>query len=385
MKTKALLLVTVFIDIIGLGIIIPVLPFYVQGFGVSDAVVTVLFAVYALLSFLSAPLLGSLSDRIGRRPVLVISIASSAIGWLVFASAKSVLVLFLGRIIDGLAAGNITSAQSALADIAKTDKERTVNMGLFGALFGIGFIVGPAIGGALSHISTTAPFWFVGILATLNALFGFFFLPETHHAKKAGAPLSFNPFTPIRDGLALPEMRKLFVTWFIFGVALSLQQGSFSLYLARAFGMSASAIGLIFGGIGVLILINQLVLLKRVWFRLGTPRALGQIMFVVFGVGMLLQAVPLVPALVIGLVATTFSQGTLRAVYGGMIANAAPEKRGEYIGISASLMSLSMVLGPFIATLFVARHPALSFFVAGILGLVAYMINIRWKKVAVSQ
>ena len=112
MKTKVLLLITIFIDVIGLGIIIPVLPFYVQGFGVSDAVVTVLFAVYALLSFLSAPLLGSLSDRIGRRPVLVISIASSAIGWLVFASAKSVFVLFLGRIIDGLAAGNITSAQS---------------------------------------------------------------------------------------------------------------------------------------------------------------------------------------------------------------------------------------------------------------------------------
>ncbi len=380
MKTKILLLTTIFIDVIGLGIIIPVLPFYVQGFGVSDTVVTILFAIYALLSFLSAPLLGSLSDRIGRRPILVISIASSAIGWLVFASAKSIGLLFLGRIIDGLAAGNITSAQSALADIAKTDKERTVNMGLFGALFGIGFIVGPAIGGALSHISTTAPFYFVGILATLNAIFAFFFLPETHKTKQADKKISYNPFIPIRDGLALPEMRKIFATWFIFGIALSLQQSSFSLYLANAFGMNASTIGLMFGGIGILILINQLVLLRKVWFKLGTPRAIGQIMFVVFGVGMILQAVPFGLALIVGLVATTLSQGTLRAIYGGLIASASPEKRGEYIGISSSLMSLSMVLGPLIATFFVARHPGLSFVIAGILGFVAYSLNINWKK-----
>jgi MFS family permease len=103
-------------------------------------------------------------------------------------------------------------------------------------------------------------------------------------------------------------------------------------------------------------------------------------MFVVFGIGMVLQAVPLILALIIGLVATTFGQGTLRAVYGGLIANAAPEKRGEYIGISSSLMSLSMVIGPFIATFLVAKHPSFSFVIAGILGFIAYSININWKK-----
>ena len=380
MKTKALLLITIFVDIIGLGIIIPVLPFYVESFGVSDAVVTVLFAMYALLSFLSAPFLGSLSDRIGRRPVLVVSIISSAIGWLVFASAKSVIILFVGRIIDGLAAGNITSAQSALADIARDDKERTVNMGLFGALFGIGFIVGPAIGGALSSISTTAPFWFVGILASMNALFAIFFLPETHKAKQVDKKISYNPFVPIRDGLKTPTMRKIFATWFIFGVALSLQQSSFSLYLAHTFGMSASMIGTLFAGIGVLILINQLILLKHVWFKLGTPALIGQIMFVVFAVGMFLQSVPLLVALLVGLVGTTFGQGTLRAVYGGIIANAAPLKRGEYIGIASSLMSLSMVVGPLLATFLVTRNPGTPFVLAGAMGLLAYFLNVNWKR-----
>lgn len=380
MKTKALLLITIFVDIIGLGIIIPVLPFYVESFGVSDAVVTVLFAMYALLSFLSAPFLGSLSDRIGRRPVLVVSIISSAIGWLVFASAKSVIILFVGRIIDGLAAGNITSAQSALADIARDDKERTVNMGLFGALFGIGFIVGPAIGGALSSISTTAPFWFVGILASMNALFAIFFLPETHKAKQVDKKISYNPFVPIRDGLKTPTMRKIFATWFIFGVALSLQQSSFSLYLAHTFGMSASMIGTLFAGIGVLILINQLILLKHVWFKLGTPALIGQIMFVVFAIGMFLQSVPLLVALLVGLVGTTFGQGTLRAVYGGIIANAAPLKRGEYIGIASSLMSLSMVVGPLLATFLVTRNPGIPFVLAGAMGLLAYFLNVNWKR-----
>lgn len=380
MKIKALLLTTIFIDIIGLGVIIPVLPFYVQSFGVSDAVVTVLFTVYALLSFISAPFLGSLSDKIGRRPVLVVSIASSAVGWLVFASAHTIWVLFLGRIIDGIAAGNMTSAQSALADIARDDKERTVNMGLFGALFGVGFIVGPAIGGLLAKIGTTAPFWFVGGLATLNAIFAYFMLPETHHAKNAHKKLSYNPFAPIRDGLRLPTMRRIFATWFIFGIALSLQNSSFSLYLARVFGASATTIGVVFGLIGVLIVLNQLVFLKRVWLRLGSPMQIGQVMFVTFAIGMLLQSAPVAIALGIGLIATTISQGTLRAVYGGLIANASTEKRGEYIGISASLMSLSMVVGPFIATFLVTRHPSIPIVIAGFLGLVAFLMNVRWKK-----
>lgn len=379
-KTKFLLLVTVFIDIIGLGVIIPVLPFYVQSFGVSDAVVTVLFAVYAFLSFLSAPLLGSLSDKIGRRPVLVVSIASSAIGWLVFASAHSVWVLFLGRIIDGVAAGNITSAQSALADIARDDKERTVNMGLFGALFGVGFIVGPAIGGLLAKLGTTAPFWFVGALAALNAVFAYLMLPETHKTKDHHKKLSYNPLAPIRDGFRRPEMRKLFATWTVFGVALSLQQSSFSLYMARVFGVTATTIGIVFALIGVLIVVNQLVLLKRVWFRFGSQMQIAQLMAVVFALGMLLQSAPLILTLGIGLIGTTIAQGTLRAVYGGMIANASAEKRGEYIGISASLMSLSMVIGPFIATFLVTRHPSVPLALAGLLGIVMYLMNVRWKK-----
>ena len=160
-KEKLIIILTVLIDVIGLGIIIPVMPTYVQSFGASPTIITLLFSVFALFSFLSAPLLGALSDKIGRRPILMVSILSSSIGWFVFAWAPSLTFLFLGRIIDGLAAGNFSTAQSAISDLAKTPQERTANLGLTGAIFGVGFLLGPFLGGMLSTISpsreTTSP------------------------------------------------------------------------------------------------------------------------------------------------------------------------------------------------------------------------------------
>lgn len=371
-NVKALVLFTVFIDIIGLGIIIPILPTYVQSFGVSSVVVTLLFAVYALFSFFSAPYLGALSDRIGRRPVLIMSIISSAIGWFVVAQAWNVVILFIGRIIDGLAAGNITTAQSALADIAKDSKERAVNMGLFGALFGVGFIIGPALGGFIALLGNHAPFYFVGILAAINAILAYFFLPETHHTRNHDKKISYNPFTPIIDGFKNREMRWIFLVWFLFGTALSVQQGTFSLYVQDIFGMSAQTTGLLFAGVGVLIVINQLVLLKKFWLVHFQQRTLALIMLVLFSIGMLFQSVPLMISFFIGLILTTFGQGNLRTVFGSIIAGHNENKRGEYLGISASIMSLSMIVGPLIATVTYPSHPGAPFLIAGILGFVGW-------------
>ena len=370
-KIKAIVLFTVFIDIIGIGVIIPTLPFYVQSFGVSDAVVTILFTVYALLSFISAPFLGALSDKYGRRPVLILSIASSAIGWLVFAGAKSIFALFLGRIIDGLAAGNISSAQSALADIATDEKERATNMGYIGAMFGIGLIIGPVLGGFIGTLGHTAPFWFVGILATVNTVLAYFFLPETHKNKQVHNRVSANPIKPIIDGFKNKDMRMLFGIFFLFGTAIAMQQSVFSLYMYRVFAMSPKTIGLVMAFVGIVLLINQIFLFKKVWVKYNS-RKLARMMLIVFSLGIFVTATPMVLFFYIGLIFTTIGQGNLRSVFMNMIASYNREKTGEYIGIATSIMSLSMVAGPLIATVVYPLNTHLPFILAGLCTLACF-------------
>jgi len=255
MNKKFIILATVFVDVLGMGIIIPTLPFYVESFGVSAFTITMLFCIFAFFSFFSAPILGSLSDKYGRRPVMIASIFSTAIGWLVFASATNLWLLFLGRTIDGLAAGNFSTAQGIMTDIAKDEKDRTKNLGMMGAVFGIAFIIGPAIGGLLSNISPTFPFWIVGFMAILNLINVIFNLPETHTIRNSDSKISLNPLMPIirilRDRMILPR----FSVWFLFGLAVSVQQAVFALYLGRVFSLGAFASGIFLTGLGVIITI----------------------------------------------------------------------------------------------------------------------------------
>ncbi len=267
MNKKLIILLTVLIDVLGIGIIIPVLPFYVESFGASAFIVTLLFATFSLFSFFSAPLLGALSDRIGRRPVLIVSIASTAIGWLVFAAATNIYWLFFGRIIDGLAAGNFPIAQSYLLDIAKTDKERTTNLGLIGAIFGIGLIIGPLLGGVLSQISLSFPFWFVGGLALFNMIMALFSLPETNKNINKNQKISLNPFTPIIKSFSNADLRPRLIAWFLFGLALAGQQSILALYLANGFKFNSFLISLVMGGTGIILVLNQAIFLKKIWLK----------------------------------------------------------------------------------------------------------------------
>ena len=168
----------VFIDLIGFGIVIPVLPLYAERFGASPLVVGCLLAVYSLMQMVFAPILGRWSDRIGRRPVLLVSIIGSSIGFLLMGMARALPLLFMGRIIDGITGGNISTAQAYIADITPAH-ERSKGMGLIGAAFGLGFIFGPAIGGVMSHFSLSAPLLFAAGLAAVNAVAVYLFLPES--------------------------------------------------------------------------------------------------------------------------------------------------------------------------------------------------------------
>lgn len=373
-KVKGLVLFTVFIDIIGLGVIIPIMPYYLRSFGAQDFVVTLLIAVYAFLAFFSAPILGALSDRYGRRPILIASIISTSIGWLLFSSAQTIVGLFIGRGIDGLAAGNITSAQSSLADIAKDEKERASNMGLLGAIFGIALVIGPLLGGFLGSYGHTIPFLFVGVLSGINAILAYFFLPETHK-KDPTQQVSWNPLKPIIDGFSNPEMRSLFGIWFLFGVSFATQQSIFALYSSRVFGYSEKTVGILFGIIGLVLILNQVLLMKRVWLKYFSEAKLAKLMLLVFSIALIMMSTATTVIFIIGMIIYSASHGNLRAVFSSLIAGGGnPAKRGEYVGISMSVMSLSLIVGPLIATATYPINPHLPFIIGGLFSLAALVM-----------
>lgn len=373
-KTKALILLTVFIDVIGVGIVIPILPFYVARFSGSPLLITSLFAVYSLCSFFSSPVIGALSDRLGRRPMLIASIFSTAIGWFVFAGAPNMLFLFVGRIIDGVMAGNFPIAQSYLSDIAKDDKERTTNLGLIGAVFGVGFIVGPVLGGLLGQLGHSVPFWFVGTLALANAVVALITLPETHRGTHTGS-ISLNPFIPIMHAIKDEVIRINYAAWFLFGLAISGFQSVFALYLRDVFHFDEFVGGIIFGIVGIIIVINQGFAMKHVWLKYFKEPTLELGMLGIFIIGFLMLGTNILTIFCLALVFTTFGQSVLRVVMTSQVVGLADRKRrGEVLGIMSSVASLSMTVSPFIAGILYERYVTLPYYISAIYLSLAFIL-----------
>ena len=361
-KEKIVIVLTVFIDVLGLAIIIPVLPFYVESFGVSAVTLTMLFSVFSLFSFVSAPFLGALSDRVGRRPILIASIASTAIGWFVFASAQAVWILFLGRIIDGMAAGNLPIAQSYLVDIAKDERERTTNLGLIGSVFGVAFIAGPAIGAALSSVSHALPFYFVGAMATLNVIGALFFLPESIKQMDKSKKLALNPVRPLIKALYDGLLRNRYAAWFFFGMAFSGMQSIFALYMSTVYGFNSAMVGTIYTGMGIAIFLNQTFLLRRFWLRHFSEPTLEVWTFFSNAAGFSLLMVPSIYFFAAGILLNVFSQSLLRVVLTSRAAGLAGGiRRGEVLGVMSSVLSVSTIAGPVFAGLLFQAKPSLPF------------------------
>src|SRR3989440_6544883 len=236
MKRSPLLVifVTVFIDLVGFGIVIPVLPYYAEGtkFGATPSQVGLLFASYSIMQLIFAPVLGRLSDKHGRRPVLLASLLGTALGFFILGFATTLWMLFLGRIIDGVSGGNISTAQAYIADVT-TKENRAKGMGLIGAAFGLGFVFGPAIGGILSRWGINVPFMFAGGLAFANAILLYFTLPETvtpdHPARVSAA--SGRGWQQLLVALREPRLSYLLAIYFLGIGAFSMMTATFSLFM----------------------------------------------------------------------------------------------------------------------------------------------------------
>ena len=379
-RAKISILFTVAIDVLGFGIVIPILPYYVREFGASPSTVTILFASFSLCSFLSAPFLGALSDRWGRRPVLILSILSTAIGWFVFAGATSIPILFLGRVIDGIAAGNFVIAQSYMVDISRTENERTANLGLVSAVFGTGFLLGPMLGGTLSKVSHAFPFWMAGLLASLNCAIALLMLPESHTSRRGLRPLGFNPLGPLRTAILDKRLRLVYGTWLLFALAFVTGQSVFALFAMDVFGFSAFQTGMAFAVVGMVVVLNQTLLLKRFWVKRFVDMQLVTIMLTVLGIALLCIASEIEWLFYVSLVGLGTGQAVLRVVITSQVAGASdPAEKGEKLGILSALMSFAMVVAPVLAgTLFEIDH-AIPYVLAALLLFVAVVPVVRGR------
>src|SRR5262249_10489978 len=267
------------LNLIGFGIIIPLLPLYAESFGASPIVVGLLFASYSLSQLVASPALGALSDRWGRRPVLMLSLLGTVVSFVMLALARSVPWLFAARLVDGVSGGNISTARAYVADIT-TEDERAKPYGWIGAAFGIGFVLGPALSGAFAHVSCPAPIWLAAAITIVATALAWAWLPETVH-RGAANPGPF--WSGLRRAFRRPRLRRLLVVDLIYWSAFAVFQGTFALFCARRFAFDVPHTGYVLSVFGVLGVLVQVGLVPRVVGRLGERRA--------FVLGLLLAAI----------------------------------------------------------------------------------------------
>lgn len=250
--------ITVFIDLVGFGIVIPALPYYAESgvFNATPFEIGLITASYSLMQFVFSPILGSWSDKIGRRPILFFSILGSAAGYFLLGFASTLWMLFAGRIIAGITGGNISTAQAYIADVT-TRETRAKGMGLFGAMFGLGFIFGPAIGGILSRFGIGVPFIFAAVLSLINAALVYYILPETVKPNVRTNDLRKNRFAEIYESLQKPQFGILNAIYFFLITAFSIMTYAFVLYTMFRFNYTAEQNGYIFAFVGILAVIFQ--------------------------------------------------------------------------------------------------------------------------------
>lgn len=346
------LFITIFIDMLGFGIIIPILPIFSKELGAQDYQVGLIAMIYPIMNFLFAPLWGTLSDRHGRRPIMLVSILITAVAYFVFSQSTVLWILFISRMLSGIGSANISVAQAYISDVTSPE-ERTKSLGFLGAAFGIGFIMGPPLGGWLKSISTTGTVDWVGYVACamclINFAMAYFSLPESLKETKSNAPFNFKVVTGIITELKKPRVSELLWINFIFISAFMLMQISCSLMWKEITQLNERQIGYVFAYIGVATAIVQGVLVGRMVKAFGEQKMLSY--------GIVLMAVGLVilpftgrvlffPFQYIGLALIALANGCLTPSITSMLSKfAKPNEVGQVLGVNQSSGSVARAVG----------------------------------------
>jgi MFS transporter, DHA1 family, tetracycline resistance protein len=338
-----IIFLTIFVNLVGFGIIIPILPFYAERFHASGFTVGALFAIFSLCQLFASPVLGDWSDRYGRRPVLVFSLAGTVVSFVMLAMAQSLVLLFVARIVDGLSGGNISTARAYVADITEP-KDRARAYGLIGAAFGLGFVIGPALSGVLAARSITAPIWAAAGITLVATLMAWFWLPETVHKAHAGTGA---PFRNVAEMMRRPGLRRMLTIDFIYWFAFAIFQTTFALFGQARFGFDAVKTGYFFFGFGILGAIVQGGFIRPIVKRLGDKQVF--LLGIVCGaVGLVAATVsPTVPLFALSLVPLAFGIGFGHPTVSALVSRAARgEEQGRVQGAASAMESLGRTIGP---------------------------------------
>ena len=350
------ILTTVLIDAMGIGLIMPVMPDLIQevrGAGLANAALWggVLSAAFAVMQFLFGPIIGNLSDRFGRRPVLLTSLIVMAADYLVMALAGSIWLLFLGRVVGGITAATHSTALAYMADTSPPER-RGRGFGLISAAFGLGFVLGPAIGGILGDLGTRAPFWAAAALAAANFLFGLFILPETvtDATRRRFQWARANPLGAFLNLRHFPELRRLLAVFFLYSLSFNVYPAVWSYFTQAQFGWDSRMIGLSLTVYGLSMALVQGGLIGPVLARLGERRTailgfgFGVISFAILTIlGNGTLALALIPISALAAMATPALQAL-------MSRDTTADAQGELQGLVSSVSALALIISPLMMT-----------------------------------
>lgn len=348
---RVILFITVFIDLLGFGMILPVMPFYAEKYGASPLHIGLLASSFSFMQFIFAPIWGRISDRVGRRPIIIMSLMGSALSLFVFGMAKSLGVLLISRACAGTFAANIPTAQAYIADITTQD-DRAKGMGLIGAAFGLGFIFGPSIGGLLSLYGDSVPPFFASGLALVNGASAYFLLPETRPRQNVEAVTNhfrrsrFNLMN-LKSAIHQPLLRIFILLFFLLIFSFSNLEATFALLTKRLFHYGTKENGYLFTYIGVILALVQGGLIGAL------VRKFGEAQLLRLGLALLIIGFVTLPYtqsmsnLLLSVTTVTIGYGLASPSINSLISlNANEDMQGGVLGISQSFASLARVLGP---------------------------------------
>jgi DHA1 family tetracycline resistance protein-like MFS transporter len=389
----------VLIDMIGIGIIIPIIgPLFLSTNIIFDSSVSfatravtlgLLIASYPMAQFFGAPLLGALSDKHGRKKILIISLAGTFLGYILFAVGiltHNLYILFFSRIIDGFTGGNITIAMASVADVSD-EKTKVKRFGLVGLSFGLGMVIGPVIGGYLgssdvvSWFNFSTPFFFAAVLCLVNILLFIFNFKETLHTKKHSEISLLTGFRHIKKAFEYTELRIMFIFVFLFAFGFSFYTQFFQVFLIEKFSYTAAQIGKIFGFMGLWIVLGQGFIVRPLSKRFYPQEILPiSVLFVSIAIAFMLlpsNASGLFFIIPIMAIANGLTLPNMNALISNL---ASKENQGEIMGVSQSIQSFAMAIPPLIAGAFAAIHYVLPVIIGSVTIFMAWLVFVIFFK-----